>query len=46
MYAICIRNSYKIHTCNCMQNVSPMSTYFEPFVLNFLTQNSNLKLAG
>ena len=29
-------NSYKIYRNNCMQNVSHISTYFDPFVEHFL----------
>ena len=36
MYTICIQNSYKTYTNNCMQNGFHVSTYFEPNVVHFL----------
>ena len=41
MYTICIQNSHKMYTDNCMQNVSLISTYFELFILHFLVTAQN-----
>ena len=45
IYLIWIQISYKIHANNCMQNVSLISTCFEPFILHFLGNHcTELKL--
>ena len=36
MYTICVQNSYRIYTNYCMQNVTLISTYFDPVVVLFL----------